>query len=224
MLKNWNNSLEFKNQEARTRLPSHHMSVFDESDAISGIRELVMKGGCEEEIVAWCDRLKGNVFTRRISLPNAGEHLAEPLPTLRHPPFDHAGPARWKPQRMSTSHHKVPRLLDLVDFDADAGQPARQYNEGGDEGTSDQGTSHQRTGGSSNSDDGNGDGVSASGDAPDDGVTDHGLRNDDDGNPVDFVDGATMDALLQMASDFVDASVWTLPPPPSQLTQEFSTP
>ncbi|KAF7821325.1 serine/threonine-protein phosphatase 7 long form-like protein [Senna tora] len=42
------------------------------SDAISGIRELVLKGGCEEEILAWCDRLTENVLTRRISLADAG--------------------------------------------------------------------------------------------------------------------------------------------------------
>ncbi|KAF7831781.1 serine/threonine-protein phosphatase 7 long form-like protein [Senna tora] len=200
-----------------------------------GIRELVLKGGCEEEILAWCDRLTENVFTRRISPPDAGDHVAGPLPTLPHPPVDYAGTWRCQPMRMSTCHHLVPRYLDLEAEHADAGDEATAGVEasagdqavGGDQaGGGDQAATDDRA----TTDHDTGADVATS--AADDRVTggeasaahDPGVEQGPF-DPVEFVARVRLDDLLHMAADFGDASVWTPPPPPtSQPTQDLATP
>ncbi|KAF7833163.1 uncharacterized protein G2W53_015496 [Senna tora] len=129
---------------------------------------------------------------------------------------------------MSTSHHLVPRYLDLEDDHAHAGdegtttvqQPTTDQAIGGDQAaTDDRATTDHDTGA---------DVVTR---ATDDRATggDEATIDHDPGveqgppDPVDFV-ALAGHVLLQMASNFGDASVWTPPPPPSQPTQEFSTP
>ncbi|KAF7820724.1 serine/threonine-protein phosphatase 7 long form-like protein [Senna tora] len=193
------------------------------SNAISGIRELVLKGGCEEEILAWCDRLTENVFTRCISLPDAGEHVARPLPTLPHPPEDYVGLGRWQPIKMSTCHHLVPRYLNLDDDHVDVGDEAAggdQAAVGDQAATDDRATTDNDTGADvatrAADDRGTGGDEASTGHHP---SVEQGPPD-----PVKFVARAGLDDLLQMASDFGDATVWTPPPPPtSQPTQECST-
>ncbi|KAF7822085.1 serine/threonine-protein phosphatase 7 long form-like protein [Senna tora] len=132
----WNQPDQWYRQ--RRWIDSEWVAICWVSDAISGIRELVMKDGCEDEILAWA----------RKTAASEDEHF---LPSCSM-------------------------------------------------GTGDQATTDHDTGA--------------------DVATGPTTTTD----PVDFVARARLDDLLQMALDFGDASFWTPPPPPSQPTQEFSTP
>ncbi|KAF7845062.1 serine/threonine-protein phosphatase 7 long form-like protein [Senna tora] len=232
---NWAAEHRWYRQITRRWIDPEGAAICWASDAISEIRELVLKGGCEEDILACCDRLTKNVFTRRISLADAGNHIAGPLPTLPHPPVDYAGTGRWKPMRMSACHHMVPRYLDLEAEHADAGDEAAAGDEAvaGDEAAAgDHAVGGDQAGGGDQA-------------ATDDRATNYDRATTDDRattggeanaahdpgvqqgppDPVEFVARAGLDDLLQMAADFRDASVWTPPPPPtSQPTQDPATP